>query len=78
MRSDKMMNMSIGMHSDQRQLPPNRDLVSDIEETTAFLTEKGWLHRQFTADGTERWGLVFAEPGHVTRCSQLSMCARKK
>jgi hypothetical protein len=49
-----------------RQLPPNRDLESDIEETTAFLTEKGRLHRQFTAkdpDETERWGLVFAEPG---------------
>ena len=37
------MDTSIGMHSDRRQSPPNRDLESGTEETAAFLTEKGWL-----------------------------------
>ena len=53
-----VVSMSIDMRSGRRQLLPNGDLESGNEETTAFLTEKGWLHRQFTAkdpDGTEHW-----------------------
>ena len=34
-------NMLISMSSDRRQLPPIRDLKSDIEETAAFMTGKG-------------------------------------
>jgi len=63
-----VVNTPIGIRSDQQQPLLNHDLESDIKQTTAFLTGKTWLHRQFTAkdpDGTESWGLVFADPNHI-------------
>jgi hypothetical protein len=75
-----VVNMSIGMHSDQRRPPRNYDLESDIEQTISFFTEKAWLHCQFTAkdpNGMERWGLVFADPNHMkilAKRGHLTLC----
>ena len=73
-------NTPIGMRSDQRQPLPNRDLESNIDQTTGFLTGKAWLHRQFTVkdpDGTECWRLVFADPNHIkilAKREHLTLC----